>query len=95
LLADGGYEAVNPARLLKYYAPQFILISRQAGDNRSRDDPVLAEHLAKITTLSTDIHGSIDLATDGQNLWITVEHKQAAIPTSEGLDQASDNPWDS
>ena len=86
LLADGGYVAVNPERLLKHIDPQLVLISCQTGTRNSQFDPLLEEYLAGITTLRTDLHGSIDLATDGQFLWVTVEHNLDANSTTEDTD---------
>ena len=78
LLADGGYDAVNTEQLLKHYAPKLVLISRQTGSGDAQFVRLVEGNLSGITILRTDLHGSIDLATDGQFLWVTVEHNHDA-----------------
>ncbi|TFH34847.1 MAG: DUF4131 domain-containing protein [Anaerolineales bacterium] len=95
LLADGGYEGVNPDRLLRHFAPQLVLISSESGAYPSQLDPNLEEPLSGIPTLSTDLHGSMDLSSDGTFLWVTVDHNQADISSREDQDPSEATRLDS
>jgi competence protein ComEC len=74
MLADGGYEAVNPVALLEHYNAQLQVVSCQAGVCPTRISASGKDGNEGIRTLSTDLYGSIELVTDGLNLWITSEH---------------------
>lgn len=71
LLADGGYEAVNPISLLEHLNPQVVLISCQAGACPTQYSPEAGSLPGY--SLTTASYGSIELITDGQSLWITTE----------------------
>jgi competence protein ComEC len=75
LLGASGYQPVNTANLLEHLNPQLILISCEAGACPSQKDEADHEHWTTHTILSTGKHGSIELVTDGQMLWITTEHE--------------------
>ncbi len=71
LLADGGYQAVNPDRLIAHFNPMVMMISCQTGE--CPDPTIPTSRLSPGVILSTNLHGSIALITDGERLWITTE----------------------
>jgi competence protein ComEC len=73
LLAESGYLPANPPLWLENLQPQFFLLSVAAGDLDGLPAPALLETLEGYTLLRTDQNGWIDLATNGQDLWVTVE----------------------
>ena len=79
LLADSGYVAVNPSSLLAHFNPRVIVISCEAG--ACPDPSLLGETIASRNVLSTDLYGSVELATDGQSLWITTEFNPDVDPS--------------
>ncbi len=85
LLPDSGYEALNPDALLQHYNPQVILISCQDHSPSSPIEQALRAALPGRTILRTDLHGTIELSTDGRHLWITTERESPMI--EDGLDR--------
>jgi hypothetical protein len=83
LLAASGYQPAKNTYLLEHLNPQLILISCEAGACPSQEDESDHADLNTHTTLITGKHGSIELATDGQTLWITTEHNPEPAPASE------------
>lgn len=79
LLPDSGYEALNPDALLQHYNPQVLLISCEDRSPSSPIEQALHAAVPDRTILRTDLHGAIELATDGQHLWITTERESAKI----------------
>jgi competence protein ComEC len=75
LLADGGNEAVNPPQWLEQLQPRMAVISVAAGDLRGLPSLEVLESLAGITVLRTDLHGWIEIRTDGEGMWVEVERK--------------------
>jgi competence protein ComEC len=73
LLPDGGYEAVNPPEWLAQLEPWIAMISVQAGNSRGLPSPDVLDSLTGTTVLRTDLHGWIELTSDGENLWVEVE----------------------
>ncbi len=76
VLADGGNLAVNPPEWLQNLSPQAVLISVEAGNWRGLPSPGLLEGLEGMTVLRTDIHGSVELISDGERLWVWVEKER-------------------
>lgn len=75
LLADSGYRPSNPPEWIAALRPQVLLLSVAAGDFQGRPDPVLLASLADYTLLRTDRDGWIELATDGEAMWVQVERR--------------------
>lgn len=75
VLADGGNLAVNPPEWLRDLTPLAVLISVEAGNWRGLPSPELLEGLEGMTVLRTDIHGSVELISDGERLWVWVERQ--------------------
>jgi competence protein ComEC len=75
VLADGGNLAVNPPEWIWELSPRVVLISVEAGNRRSLPAPEVLEGLEGLTILRTDIHGSVELVSDGERLWVWVERE--------------------
>lgn len=75
LLTQSGYAPSNPDWWLTTLDPQMVLLSVAAGDPDGLPAPELVTALKDANLLRTDAHGWIDLATNGQDTWITVERK--------------------
>lgn len=75
LLAESGYAPLAPPQWLAYWQPQAVLLSVSPGDSLFRPEPVVLEALEGYNLLRTDHNGWIDLATDGRQMWVTVERK--------------------
>jgi competence protein ComEC len=75
MLADGGYEAVNPPDWLEALNPWLALISVEAGNPRGLPSPQVRKALERTTVLRTDQNGWIELVTDGEWLWVEVERQ--------------------
>ncbi len=75
LLSQSGYAPANPPQWLGNLKPQAAILSVAAGDFDGLPSPILLIALKDINLLRTDSNGWIDLASDGQNIWITVERK--------------------
>ncbi len=73
VLADGGEAAFNPAEWLAEVEPQVSIASLAAGDRRGRPSPETLQALSGRALLRTDRNGWIELATDGETLWVEVE----------------------
>jgi competence protein ComEC len=80
LLTDGGYAAVNPPDWLAQVDPWVAMISVQAGDRRGLPPPETLDNLAGRTVLRTDLHGWIELTTDGEHLWAERERDPTHVP---------------
>jgi len=75
LLAQSGYGPANPEKWLTTLHPEIVLLSVAAGDPNGLPAPELLKTLKDINLFRTDAQGWIDLASDGQNTWVTVEKK--------------------
>ncbi|MGB2896517.1 MAG: ComEC/Rec2 family competence protein, partial [Anaerolineales bacterium] len=73
LLPAGGYAAVNPEEWLEHLNPGVILLSLRTGEMPVELPTSISSSPANAPVLRTDIHGTIDLTTDGCSLWIEVE----------------------
>ncbi|PWH12709.1 MAG: hypothetical protein DDG60_11850 [Anaerolineae bacterium] len=73
LLAESGYSPSNPSEWLLNLQPEMYLLSVAAGDFDGRPSPDLLQTLKQANILRTDQMGWIDLATDGQQIWVSVE----------------------
>lgn len=75
LLTQSGYGPANPPQWLINIQPQIVLISVAAADPKGLPAPQILDLLDETNILRTDVHGWIDLATDGQNMVVTVDKK--------------------
>jgi competence protein ComEC len=75
LLAESGYAPSNPPEWLENLKPEMVVISVAAGDPDGLPSPELLTALEKANLTRTDVNGWIDLSSDGQQVWITVERK--------------------
>lgn len=75
LLADGGNLTVNPPEWIQGLSPRVVLISSQAGNRRGLPSEGLLQGLEGLTLLRTDVHGAIELVSDGERLWVSVERE--------------------
>ena len=73
LLPAGGYAAVNPDEWLAHLNPGVVLLSLPLGEMPVELPASIAASMQSPSILRTDINGTIDLTTDGSNLWIEVE----------------------
>jgi beta-lactamase superfamily II metal-dependent hydrolase len=75
LLSESGYAPSNPPEWLANLKPEMVVLSVAAGDPDGLPSPVLVKALENANLMRTDASGWIDLAGDGQQVWITVENK--------------------
>jgi hypothetical protein len=70
LLSDGGYAPLNPPEWIAKIQPQVMLLSAGAGDRDGRPDGPLLAATEGYTLLRTDQNGWIELAKDGEQMWV-------------------------
>lgn len=75
LLSESGYAPSNPPGWLANLKPSVYVLNVAAGDPDGLPAPELLKALEKVNLTRTDVNGWIDLASDGQQFWITVERK--------------------
>ena len=75
LLSESGYGPSNPTEWLANLKPDMVVLSVAAGDPDGLPSPELVKALENANLTRTDVNGWIDLASDGQQVWITVEKK--------------------
>ncbi len=75
LLSESGYAPSNPPDWLANLHPDMTILSVSAGDPNGLPDPALAASYENGNLLRTDRYGWIDLATDGQQTWVTGQYK--------------------
>ncbi len=73
LLAHGGERDSNPPEWLSRTRPQVVLISVDALNRSGLPDPETLQALEGVSILRTDLNGSVELVTDGENLWVYAE----------------------
>jgi len=73
LLAHGGETESNPPAWLAQARPQVALLSVDALNRSGLPDGETLDALAGIPLLRTDLSGSVELVTDGEQLWVYVE----------------------
>lgn len=75
LLAESGYSPSNPAAWLRALQPEMFLLSVAPGDFDGRPSPDLLQTLEGANLLRTDTMGWLELVTDGQQVWVSVERR--------------------
>jgi len=73
LLADNGYQSSNPSSWISNLNPQIIVLSVGIKDSQGLPDRGLMDRLAGYSLLRTDQHGTIQITTDGQQMWVQVD----------------------
>jgi competence protein ComEC len=73
MLSDGGAAELNPPEWIEKLRPQAVLLSAAADD--PGPDPQVLEALQGYNLLRTDRNGWIELATDGEQMWVEVERR--------------------
>jgi competence protein ComEC len=74
-LAQSGYAPLTPPAWIENLNPRLVVISVAAGDANNRPDKEALAAIADRSVLRTDINGWIDVATDGKQMWVTVQRK--------------------
>ena len=74
LLAGRGAADLNPPEWIARWQPQVLLLSVGGGDRDGYPDARLIQALQDYPLLRTDRNGWIELSTDGEQMWITVEN---------------------
>ena len=75
LLAEQGYAPLNQPEWISNLRPQLTLLSVAADDPAGRPDREVLDALGGYSLLRTDQHGWVQIATDGQRMWVEVERK--------------------
>ncbi|MBN2045929.1 MAG: ComEC/Rec2 family competence protein [Anaerolineales bacterium] len=75
LLANSGELERNPEGLIGIAHPQIVLLSVGAYNRSGHPNQELLALLQGYPLYRTDYHGSIELETDGQQMWVSVEHE--------------------
>src|SRR5688572_24027237 len=72
-LADSGYAPSNPPEWIAYLNPELILLSVQAGDIDGMPDAETLEIIKDYSLLRTDESGWVEISTNGEQMWVSVE----------------------
>ena len=81
-LADSGYLPSNPPEWIQNLNPELVILSVAAGDENGMPDADVMESVKDYSVLRTDQNGWIEIATNGQQMWVNVE-RQSPAPTPE------------
>ena len=73
MVADNGYQSSNPTEWIRNLNPQILFLSVGIKDGQGLPDKGLVDRLAGYSLLRTDQHGSIQITTDGKQMWVLVE----------------------
>ena len=73
LLARSGDQDYNPPEWLSVARPRLVVVSVSAYNRGSLPDAALMESLNGYPILRTDLNGSIELVTDGTQMWVYAE----------------------
>ncbi len=84
LLADSGWVTLNPPTWIASLRPQIILLSVSTENRFGLPDPETLEAVQEYTVLRTDVHGWIELVSDGTTVWVNVERRLASATPSPG-----------
>lgn len=74
LLADQGRLESNPPDWFPYLAPRLCVLSVAADDEHGLPDQALLDELGGYSVLRTDRNGTIRVKTDGERMWVEVDH---------------------
>ncbi len=73
LLADNGHTATNPREWIANLRPQLVLLSVAADDRDGLPHREVLDALGGYSLLRTDQNGWIQVSTDGERMWVTVQ----------------------
>lgn len=76
MLADNGYAPSNPSEWVQNLHPQLLLLGVDADNKQGLPNRELLDNLGGYSLARTDQHGWIQISTDGENMWLTVEKKE-------------------
>ena len=74
LLADNGHAANNPQEWIQHLNPRLGVVSVSSDDRQGHPSPALLRRMAGYSLLRTDLHGWVEITTDGKRMWINVEN---------------------
>ena len=75
LLADSGYAPSNPPDWIANLNPELVLLSVGAADKNGLPDGSVLESVKGYDLLRTDQNGWIEITTNGEKMWVSVERK--------------------
>ncbi len=75
MLTESGFAPLNPPEWIAALHPELVLLSVAAGNREGLPSPEVIESLAGYPLLRTDRNGWIEIATDGEQMWVTVERE--------------------
>ena len=70
-LPSHGADRVSSPDFLAAVAPQVAVVQAAAGNRLGHPAPEVIARLGETPLYRTDLNGAIEIATDGQTLWIT------------------------
>jgi competence protein ComEC len=70
-LPSHGGDKANPPAWLKAVSPQVAVIMAEAGNRAAQPSAAVLQQLGNLPVYRTDTDGAIEIATDGQKLWIS------------------------
>lgn len=73
-LASNGADKQNPDELIKAVAPQVAVVEAEQGNKSAGPASTVLDRLRAIPVYRTDLQGTIEVATDGKQLWISTGH---------------------
>lgn len=74
-LADSGYAESNPPEWIANLNPELILLSVSAADENGMPDSEVLESVKDYQLLRTDLNGWVEIATNGDQMWVNVERQ--------------------
>ncbi len=72
-LADSGYAPSNPPEWVANLNPELIVLNVAAGDENGMPDDEVLETIKEYSLLRTDRNGWVEIATNGEQMWVNVE----------------------
>jgi len=75
-LADSGYAPSNPPEWIANLNPELIVLPVAAGDIDGMPDAETLEAIKDYSLLRTDENGWIEIATNGEQMWVNAERGQ-------------------
>lgn len=96
LLADSGYAQVNSADWIGFLNPQLAILSVAADNFSGLPHQETLDALGERMLLRTDVNGWIEISSDGQSIWVEVEHASptvnATLTPAEGTPAPTEPP---
>lgn len=72
-VGDNGHRASNPVKWIRNLNPQLAVLSVAPDDPYGLPSLPLLGEMAGYSLLRTDVHGTIEITTDGERMWISVD----------------------